>query len=105
MIMGSPRADEGTYTTTTEDNGRDFWQSIAPLAFEKWVRKGCPTNSQLQDWLEAEAELVQQHTEESLKNSEALYHSLVENLPQSIFRKDKLGRFTFVNQHFQDALG
>ncbi len=43
--------------------------------------------------------------EEGLRNSEALYHSLVENLPQAIFRKDLSGRFTFANQRFCQALG
>ncbi len=38
--------------------------------------------------------------EEQLRQSEALYHSLVETLPQNIFRKDLEGRFTFVNQLF-----
>ena len=38
--------------------------------------------------------------EENLRNSEALYHSLVETLPQNIFRKDLEGRFTFGNQQF-----
>jgi PAS domain S-box-containing protein len=38
--------------------------------------------------------------EESLRQSEALYHSLVEYLPQNIFRKDLEGRFTFGNQRF-----
>lgn len=38
--------------------------------------------------------------EERLRHSEALYHSLVESLPQNIFRKDLDGRFTFVNQRF-----
>jgi PAS domain S-box-containing protein len=38
--------------------------------------------------------------EERLQNSEVLYHSLVENLPQNIFRKDREGRFTFANQRF-----
>jgi sigma-B regulation protein RsbU (phosphoserine phosphatase) len=38
--------------------------------------------------------------EVKLRDSEALYHSLVENLPQNIYRKDLQGRFTFVNQHF-----
>lgn len=36
----------------------------------------------------------------ALRASEALYHSLVENLPLSIFRKDLNGRLTFVNQRF-----
>ncbi len=40
-----------------------------------------------------------------LRESELLYHSLVENLPQSIFRKDTEGRFTFVNQSFCKELG
>ena len=35
-----------------------------------------------------------------LHDSEALYHALVENLPQSIFRKDRQGRFTFANRKF-----
>ncbi|MBI3415848.1 MAG: PAS domain S-box protein [Verrucomicrobia bacterium] len=38
--------------------------------------------------------------EERLRTSERLYSSLVENLPQSIFRKDREGRFTFVNEQF-----
>ncbi|HOX59251.1 MAG TPA: SpoIIE family protein phosphatase [Candidatus Paceibacterota bacterium] len=44
-------------------------------------------------------------TEESLRNSEALYHSLVETLPQYIFRKDPQGRFTFANHQFCKNLG
>jgi PAS domain S-box-containing protein len=43
--------------------------------------------------------------EESLRESESLYHSLVENLPQNILRKDVNGRFTFANQRFCKALG
>lgn len=37
--------------------------------------------------------------------SEAFYHSLVENLPQNIFRKDSQGRFTFANRRFCHSLG
>ncbi len=40
-----------------------------------------------------------------LSEQEAFYHSLVENIPLNIFRKDLLGRFTFVNQRFADLLG
>lgn len=36
--------------------------------------------------------------------SEAFYHSLVENLPQNIFRKDSQGRFTFANRRFCASL-
>ncbi len=43
--------------------------------------------------------------EEKLVKSEAFYHSLVENLPQNIFRKDLNERFTFANQNFCRMLG
>ncbi|MGA2864722.1 MAG: SpoIIE family protein phosphatase [Verrucomicrobiota bacterium] len=46
-----------------------------------------------------------QQAEENLRHSEALYHSLVETLPQNIFRKDLAGRFTFANQQFCRSLG
>jgi sigma-B regulation protein RsbU (phosphoserine phosphatase) len=42
--------------------------------------------------------------EERLRHSEALYHSLVETLPQNIFRKDLQSRFTFANSHFCKTL-
>jgi sigma-B regulation protein RsbU (phosphoserine phosphatase) len=43
--------------------------------------------------------------EENLRNSETLYHSLVETIPQNIFRKDLQERFTFANQQFCKTLG
>jgi PAS domain S-box-containing protein len=43
--------------------------------------------------------------EEAVRESEALYHSLVESLPQSIFRKDLAGRFTFGNHRFCTTMG
>jgi phosphoserine phosphatase RsbU/P len=45
-----------------------------------------------------------QQAEEKVRSSEALYHSLVETLPQNIFRKDLEGRFTFANQQFCKTL-
>ncbi len=38
-----------------------------------------------------------QRTEAALRDSEVLYHSLVENLPMVIFRKDEEGRYTFLS--------
>ncbi len=38
--------------------------------------------------------------EEALLESQALYHSLVEHLSAGIFRKDKSGRYVFVNSWF-----
>jgi PAS domain S-box-containing protein len=48
--------------------------------------------------------LVEERTR-ALRESEALYHSLVEQLPQSVFRKDAAGRFTFANQRHCQMVG
>ncbi len=42
---------------------------------------------------------------EILRNSEALYSSLVENLPVHVLRKDLDGRFVFANRSFCDLVG
>ncbi|MCC6416923.1 MAG: PAS domain S-box protein, partial [Gemmataceae bacterium] len=41
-----------------------------------------------------------QRVEKALRQSEAFYHSLVESLPQNIFRKDLDGRVTFGNRRY-----
>jgi sigma-B regulation protein RsbU (phosphoserine phosphatase) len=38
--------------------------------------------------------------QDNVRESEALYHSLVETMPQHVFRKDLQGRFTFANQQY-----
>jgi two-component system NtrC family sensor kinase len=48
--------------------------------------------------------LERQRVEDALRDSEALYQSLVQSLPQNIFRKDREGRVTFANQHYCDTL-
>ncbi|MEZ5325193.1 MAG: PAS domain S-box protein [Verrucomicrobiales bacterium] len=40
-----------------------------------------------------------------VRDSEALYHSLVESLSQNIIRKDLQGRFTFANTNFCKSVG
>src|SRR4051812_9658547 len=45
------------------------------------------------------------HAEEKLVASEAFYHSLVENLPQNIFRKNLEEQFTFANKNFCTVVG
>ncbi len=42
---------------------------------------------------------------DALRDSEALYESLVRNLPQNIIRKDPEGRLTFVNQRYCEWMG
>ncbi len=48
---------------------------------------------------------VKKIAEDNLLNSEALYHSLVETLPQNIFRKNLEEQFTFANKRFCETLG
>ncbi len=43
--------------------------------------------------------------EQALRDSESLYHSLVESLPLNVFRKDLTGRFTFANSQFVATIG
>ena len=43
--------------------------------------------------------------EEKARDSEALYQSLIESLPQCIFRKDVEGRYVYVNQRLCDLFG
>ncbi|HEY7313789.1 MAG TPA: PAS domain S-box protein [Gemmataceae bacterium] len=56
---------------------------------------------EVQGWQEFE----RRKAEEALRESEALYHSLVESLPCNVFRKDLEGRFTFANQRFCELVG
>jgi two-component system, sensor histidine kinase and response regulator len=43
--------------------------------------------------------------EEKARDSEALYQSLIEALPQCIFRKDVDGRYVYVNQRLCEMMG
>src|SRR6266850_4907543 len=75
-----------------------------------WISENCRAVRDAQGRLlhyEGTVEDITQRrqTEQNLRNSEALYHSLVETLPQNIFRKDLQDRFTFANQQFCKVLG
>ena len=52
-----------------------------------------------------QAEESRRQIEQALRDSEALYHSLVETVPLNLFRKDLQGRFTFGNRLFCATLG
>jgi PAS domain S-box-containing protein len=56
---------------------------------------------EVQGWQEYE----RRKAEEALRESEALYHSLVEALPCIVVRKDTEGRFTFANPRFGELVG
>ncbi|NMC19459.1 MAG: PAS domain-containing protein, partial [Thermogutta sp.] len=46
-----------------------------------------------------------ENIEKGLRDSQALYYSLVENLPVHVLRKNREGRFTFANSSFCRLLG
>jgi PAS domain S-box-containing protein len=56
---------------------------------------------EVQGWQEFE----RRKAEEALRDSEALYQSLVESLPCCVARKDLEGRFTFANQRLCEMVG
>jgi hypothetical protein len=58
----SPSPVQPTTTTSTVQVPHD---KIAMRAYEKWVKKGRPQGTDLQDWVEAEAELKAEHTRTS----------------------------------------
>src|SRR5262249_5606443 len=70
-----------------------------------WISENCHARRGLQGELlyyEGTVEDITQRkqVEENLRNSETLYHSLVETIPQNIFRKDTQGKITFANHQF-----
>jgi phosphoserine phosphatase RsbU/P len=70
-----------------------------------WISENCQTVRNVRGKLlyyEGTVEDITQSrwTETELRNSESLYHSLVETMPQNVFRKDLQGRFTFANQQY-----
>jgi len=94
---------------------RDTLTGFESLIFRKdgstiWIAENCHAIRDEQGRLRHYEGTVEDIThrrlaEERVRNSEALYHSLVETLPQNIFRKDVHSRFTFANSQFCKVLG
>jgi len=61
--------------------------------------------SELAQEVEQWQEVQRRKAEEALRASEAMYHSLVENVPIWAWRKDLDSRFTFVNSTFAQGVG
>ena len=77
----------------TDKNGVGHWMqefvTVRKLAENRWEVFGISTD--VSDLKRVEAEL---------RESQAIYHSLVEQMPAGVFRKDAKGRFLFVNSAF-----
>lgn len=105
------RREEFQRTMEEHDTITDFESQI----FRKdgsviWISENCRAIRDAQGTLQYYEGTVEDITqrrqaEARVRDSEALYHSLVETLPQNIFRKDLQEKFTFANQQFCRTLG
>jgi len=105
------RREEFKRTMDEHDTITDFESQI----FRKdgkviWISENCRAirdqEGRLRYYEGTVTDITQRREAEAkLRHSEGLYHSLVETLPQNIFRKDLQERFTFANQQFCRTLG
>jgi len=75
--------------------------AVVSMVYMRYLRR---RHSALSTDLETIAD-QRREAERALRETEAIYYSLVETLPQSILRKDLEGRFTFANKRFCGELG
>ena len=97
MRSGTPVLDQDECIRTPD--GRQRWVSTSklPLRNAEGVVVGLFGLSR---------DISSHHADQDrLRDSEALYHSLVETLPQNVFRKDLDGRLTFVNRKYCETTG
>ncbi len=83
----------------TWPDGREHWVTATKMAYRDGRGRIIGTFGLSRDITE------HKKSEEALRTSMALYHSLVQNLPQNIFRKDLNGCFTFANVQFCATVG
>ena len=79
-------------------------ETVCLRAIAKKASDRYQTASELADAVQQWQEVQRQQAVQALRDSEALYHSLVESLPTCVFRKDLEGRFTFGNKHLADFM-
>ncbi|HKW31151.1 MAG TPA: SpoIIE family protein phosphatase [Verrucomicrobiae bacterium] len=106
LYVNPARRQEFVRLMQTSDTITDFESQIYRKDGSSiWISENCRAVRDAQGKLlyyEGTVQDITEHqqTEMSLRNSESLYHSLVETMPQNVFRKDLQGRFTFANQQY-----
>ena len=106
LYVEPARRDEFVRVMQTHDTITDFESQIYRKDGSSiWISENCravrDNHGKLLYYEGTVADITQgRQTEMSLRNSESLYHSLVETMPQNVFRKDLQGRFTFANQQY-----
>ncbi|MGV3772448.1 MAG: response regulator, partial [Verrucomicrobiales bacterium] len=123
-------AADPRFSSASCDNGPFQFYAAAPLFVEEGVALGALCvldykprtldqrqmealeilSKQVVTQLELRRNLLELRAEQAatklaLNHSESFYSSLVETLPQNIFRKDLEGRFTFANSRFCSEIG
>lgn len=75
------------------------------LASEARLREEANVQRQELVQVRQEKSALEIEAEQALRDSEALYHSLVDHLPVSVLRKDRQFRYTFVNRQYLELAG
>ena len=89
---------EKNYSIRAQKDGDDELGRLIGV-FNEMLSQIQQRDAELQSARDLLEHRVKERTEE-LRQSQALYHSLVGHLPVQIYRKDEQGRFMFVNEHF-----
>jgi PAS domain S-box-containing protein len=98
-VIGTGRPLVGVEEKEVWPDGRETWAATTKVPLRDCYGRVIGTFSLSRDITE------QKRSQAALRDSEALYHSLVETLPLNVFRKDLEGRFTFANRVFCQTLG
>ena len=94
---GRPRINREEAGMDQAGNWMWFLSTKVPLRDSKGKTVGIVGSSRDITW--------NKRAEEALRDSRALYYSLVESLPVNVFRKDLAGKFSFGNRLFCETLG
>ncbi len=98
------------FRRVTEQTIEEEYRVVRPDGSVRWIRdRGFPITD-AQGRVYRVAGIAEDVTErkralDALRHSEALYQSLVENLPLCVLRTDRNGRFVFANRAFREFTG
>jgi two-component system sensor histidine kinase/response regulator len=99
LIMRTGRPILGQEETAVGRDGKKRWLSTSKLPLRNAKGQTVGTFGFSRDLQGVK------RAEEKVRDSEALYQSLIEALPQCIFRKDDDGRYVYVNQRLCALFG
>jgi len=105
-----PHLGDALFRSGFESEFDQTYRIVRPDGTVRWIRdRGYPVRDEQGRVYRyagiAEDITERRRVEEALKDSEALYHSLVDHLPVNVSRKDTEGRFTFANRRVLETLG